>query len=140
MSETVLGGRYRLEARIGSGGMAEVHRGFDTTLNRTVAVKVLLPQFARDAGFVERFRREAQAAARLNQPNIVGVYDSGADGETNDSAAMIRTIAVSAAPKANSLFVFSRSRTTRNALTDVPPADRTADRRDRSTARPPRPQ
>ncbi|MFN8233656.1 MAG: Stk1 family PASTA domain-containing Ser/Thr kinase [Actinomycetota bacterium] len=82
MSETVLGGRYRLEARIGSGGMAEVHRGFDTTLNRTVAVKVLLPQFARDASFVERFRREAQAAARLNQPNIVGVYDSGADGET----------------------------------------------------------
>jgi len=82
VSETVLGGRYRLEARIGSGGMAEVHRGFDTTLNRTVAVKVLLPQFARDASFVERFRREAQAAARLNQPNIVGVYDSGADGET----------------------------------------------------------
>ncbi|HEY7667126.1 MAG TPA: Stk1 family PASTA domain-containing Ser/Thr kinase [Actinomycetota bacterium] len=82
MSERVLGGRYRLEARIGSGGMAEVYRGFDTTLNRTVAIKVLLPQFARDAGFVERFRREAQAAARMNQPNIVGVYDSGSDDET----------------------------------------------------------
>ena len=82
MSESVLGGRYRVEARIGSGGMAEVFRGFDDVLNRTVAIKVLLPQFARDSGFVQRFRREAQAAARLNQPNIVGVYDSGADGET----------------------------------------------------------
>jgi eukaryotic-like serine/threonine-protein kinase len=82
VSDTVLGGRYRLEARIGAGGMAEVYRGFDTVLNRTVAIKVLLPQFARDGSFVERFRREAQAAARLNQPNIVGVYDSGSDGET----------------------------------------------------------
>ncbi len=82
MSESVLGGRYRVEARIGSGGMAEVFRGVDTVLDRTVAIKILLPQFARDASFVERFRREAQAAARLNHPNIVGIYDSGADGET----------------------------------------------------------
>jgi eukaryotic-like serine/threonine-protein kinase len=51
-------------------------------LNRTVAIKVLNPQFARDASFVERFRREAQAAARLNQPNIVAVYDTGADDGT----------------------------------------------------------
>jgi serine/threonine-protein kinase len=62
--------------------MAEVYRGVDTVLDRTVAIKILLPQFARDQSFVERFRREAQAAARLNQQNIVGVYDSGADGET----------------------------------------------------------
>ncbi len=82
MSESILGGRYRIEARIGSGGMAEVYRGMDTVLNRTVAVKVLLPQFARDAGFVARFRREAQAAARLSHPNIVGVYDTGSDGDT----------------------------------------------------------
>ena len=82
MSGSVLGGRYRMEARIGAGGMAEVYRGVDGVLDRTVAIKILLPQFARDASFVERFRREAQAAARLNQPNIVGVYDSGADGET----------------------------------------------------------
>jgi serine/threonine-protein kinase len=54
----------------------------DTVLDRTVAIKVLLPQFARDANFVDRFRREAQAAARLNHPNLVGIYDSGADGET----------------------------------------------------------
>ncbi|MGZ8613405.1 MAG: Stk1 family PASTA domain-containing Ser/Thr kinase, partial [Actinomycetota bacterium] len=64
------------------GGMAEVFRGFDQVLNRTVAIKVLLPQMARDTSFVQRFRREAQAAARLNQPNIVGVYDTGADDGT----------------------------------------------------------
>jgi serine/threonine protein kinase/beta-lactam-binding protein with PASTA domain len=82
MSGSVLGGRYRLEARIGSGGMAEVYRGVDPVLNRTVAIKILLPQYARDTNFVARFRREAQAAARLNHPNIVGVYDTGADGDT----------------------------------------------------------
>ena len=82
MDRSVVGERSRVEARIGSGGMAEVYRGFDTVLNRTVAIKVLLPQFARDAGFVARFRREAQAAARLNHPNIVGVYDTGSDGDT----------------------------------------------------------
>ncbi len=75
-----IGDRYRVEARIGQGGMAEVFRGFDPSLDRTVAIKVLLPPFDRDAGFVARFRREAQAAARLNHPNIVGVYDAGADG------------------------------------------------------------
>ena len=48
LSESVLGGRYRVEARIGSGGMAEVYRGVDTVLDRTVAIKILLPQFARD--------------------------------------------------------------------------------------------
>jgi serine/threonine-protein kinase len=74
--------RYRVEARIGQGGMAEVYRGFDPALERTVAIKVLLPPYDRDAGFVARFRREAQAAARLSHPNIVGVYDTGADGET----------------------------------------------------------
>jgi serine/threonine protein kinase len=78
----MLGGRYRVEARIGSGGMAEVFRGTDTVLDRTVAIKVLLPQFARDAGFVARFSREAQAAARLNHPDIVGVYDTGTVGDT----------------------------------------------------------
>jgi eukaryotic-like serine/threonine-protein kinase len=82
MSQSVLGDRYQVEARIGAGGMAEVYRGFDPVLSRTVAIKVLLPQFARDASFVGRFRREAQAAARLNHPNIVGVYDTGQDDGT----------------------------------------------------------
>jgi beta-lactam-binding protein with PASTA domain/predicted Ser/Thr protein kinase len=82
MSQSVLADRYRIEARIGAGGMAEVFRGFDPVLNRTVAIKVLLPQFARDAAFVARFRREAQAAAHLNHPNIVAVYDTGSDDGT----------------------------------------------------------
>jgi eukaryotic-like serine/threonine-protein kinase len=80
--EQVLGERYEVESRLGSGGMAEVWRGHDRRLNRTVAIKTLLSQYARDANFVDRFRREAQAAARLNHPGIVSVYDSGSDGDT----------------------------------------------------------
>jgi beta-lactam-binding protein with PASTA domain/predicted Ser/Thr protein kinase len=80
--ERVFGDRYEVEEPLGSGGMAEVWRGHDRRLNRTVAIKTLLPQFARDASFVDRFRREAQAAARLNHPGIVSVYDSGTDGDT----------------------------------------------------------
>jgi beta-lactam-binding protein with PASTA domain/predicted Ser/Thr protein kinase len=80
--EQVFGDRYEVEGRIGAGGMAEVWRGHDRVLNRTVAIKTLLPQFARDASFVDRFRREAQAAARLNHQGIVSVYDSGTDGDT----------------------------------------------------------
>jgi eukaryotic-like serine/threonine-protein kinase len=80
--EQLFGDRYEVQGRIGAGGMAEVWRGFDRILNRTVAIKTLLPQFARDASFVDRFRREAQAAARLNHAGIVSVYDSGTDGET----------------------------------------------------------
>jgi serine/threonine-protein kinase len=77
----IFGGRYEVEARIGAGGMAEVWKGHDRVLNRTVAIKTLLPQFARDGSFVDRFRREAQAAARLNHPGIVSVYDSGDGSE-----------------------------------------------------------
>jgi eukaryotic-like serine/threonine-protein kinase len=80
--ERVFGDRYEVEGRIGAGGMAEVWRGHDRVLNRTVAIKTLLPQFASDASFVDRFRREAQAAARLNHPGIVSVYDSGTHGDT----------------------------------------------------------
>jgi serine/threonine-protein kinase len=82
VEQQTIGERYTVEARIGQGGMAEVFRGFDPQLDRTVAIKVLGHPFDRDAGFVTRFRREAQAAARLNHPNIVGVYDAGADGDT----------------------------------------------------------
>ncbi|MGH2739295.1 MAG: Stk1 family PASTA domain-containing Ser/Thr kinase [Actinomycetota bacterium] len=76
----VLGGRYEIGAALGEGGMAKVFRGTDTVLGRTVAVKVLAPQFAKDKQFVERFRREAQAAAALNHPNVVSVYDTGDQG------------------------------------------------------------
>jgi beta-lactam-binding protein with PASTA domain/predicted Ser/Thr protein kinase len=77
-----LGGRYDLEAQIGGGGMAVVYRAVDRLLGRTVAIKMLRPQFAGDEEFVSRFRQEAKAAARLSHPNIVSVYDVGmSDGE-----------------------------------------------------------
>jgi serine/threonine protein kinase len=75
----VLGGRYEVEEELGRGGMAKVYRGTDTVLGRPVAVKILAPQFTDDPSFVNRFRREAQAAARLNHPNLVSVYDTGSD-------------------------------------------------------------
>ncbi len=79
----MLGGRYRLGEQIGAGGMARVYRAEDTRLDRTVAVKILSAQFADDPSFVDRFRREAQTAAKLNHPNVVGVYDNGAEDGTN---------------------------------------------------------
>jgi len=69
--------RYRVERSIGRGGMAEVFLARDILLDRPVALKVLFPEFANDATFVERFRREAQSAANLSHPNIVAVYDWG---------------------------------------------------------------
>lgn len=75
----VLGGRYELQSRLGRGGMATVFRGSDRVLGRSVAVKVLASTFAKDGTFVERFRREAQAAAGLNHPNVVAVFDTGSD-------------------------------------------------------------
>ncbi len=74
--------RYRIIELIGEGGMALVYKANDLLLNRIVAVKVLRPQFANDAQFVERFRREAQAAASLSHPNVVNIYDVGQDGAT----------------------------------------------------------
>ena len=74
---TVFSGRYELHRRIGKGGMAEVSLARDQLLDRPVAIKVLFPEFAVDPAFVERFRREATAAANLSHPNIVGVYDWG---------------------------------------------------------------
>jgi len=74
---TVLDGRYRITHRIGSGGMADVWAADDSHLQRRVAVKVLHSRLAQDATFVERFRREAEAAAGLQHPNIVGVFDRG---------------------------------------------------------------
>ena len=73
----VVDGRYRIVRRIGSGGMADVYLAEDTHLGREIALKVLHRRFAQDAEFVERFRREASAAAGLQHPHVVGVFDRG---------------------------------------------------------------
>ncbi len=79
MSTMEIAGRYRLESRLGYGGMSTVHLAFDLRLERRVAVKLLAEHLAEDPTFVSRFQREAQAAARLVHPNIVQVFDSGLD-------------------------------------------------------------
>ena len=75
--DTLLDGRYRVQERLGSGGMADVYRATDQQLGRTVALKLLYRRFAEDADFVERFRREASSAAGLQHPNVVSVFDRG---------------------------------------------------------------
>jgi serine/threonine-protein kinase len=77
--ENTVAGRYRIESRLGSGGMSTVHLAFDERLERLVAVKLLAEHLAADPAFVSRFQREALAAARLIHPNIVQVFDSGLD-------------------------------------------------------------
>jgi serine/threonine-protein kinase len=79
MSSVEIAGRYRLEGRLGFGGMSTVHLAMDQRLERQVAVKLLAEHLAEDPTFVSRFQREAQAAARLVHPNIVQVFDSGQD-------------------------------------------------------------
>jgi serine/threonine-protein kinase len=76
---TTLSGRYRLEARIGTGGMSTVYRALDETLQRRVAIKLLNREVATESDQLERFRREARAVAQLSHPNIVGVIDAGED-------------------------------------------------------------
>ena len=82
MNKRVFGNRYQVTERIGMGGMAEVFKATDTTLGRTVAVKVMLPQYASDQVFTARFRQEAQAAANLSSPYIVNIYDWGKDEDS----------------------------------------------------------
>lgn len=87
-TQRVLSGRYELGELIGRGGMADVFRGTDTRLGRTVAIKLLRPDLARDPQFQARFKREAQAVAALNHPSIVAVYDTGdhtVPGDHDDS-------------------------------------------------------
>ncbi|MEU4492515.1 Stk1 family PASTA domain-containing Ser/Thr kinase [Streptomyces sp. NPDC023998] len=76
----VLDGRYRVDARVAVGGMATVYRAVDTRLDRVLALKVMHPALATDASFVERFIREAKSVARLAHPNVVAVFDQGAEG------------------------------------------------------------
>src|SRR5205085_7702211 len=78
----IFGGRYQLRRRIARGGMAEVFLAHDRMLDRPVALKVLFPELSTDRNFVERFRREAQAAANLAHPNIVSIYDWGEEDGT----------------------------------------------------------
>ena len=82
MPGRVLGGRYTVQDKIGTGGMAIVYRGLDEVLGRTVAIKTMLPQYASDPSFAARFKQEAQAAAALQSPYIVSVYDWGKDDDT----------------------------------------------------------
>ena len=75
----VLGGRYHLAELVGQGGMATIYRARDTKLGRDVAIKVLRGEYGSDVSFLARFQREAQAAAQLNHPNVVAVFDYGQD-------------------------------------------------------------
>ena len=79
LSSTVLSGRYRLESKLGSGGMSTVYLALDEVLDRPVAVKLLHREISEEEDQLERFRREARAAARLSHPNLVGVIDAGED-------------------------------------------------------------
>src|SRR5271154_645748 len=77
MLGTLLGGRYRLDAQIGRGGMSTVYRAFDTVLERPVAIKLMHREIASDSDQLERFRREARSVAQLNDPHVVTVIDAG---------------------------------------------------------------
>src|ERR1700729_403012 len=80
MIGTVLSGRYRLEAKLGSGGMSTVYLARDETLDRPVAVKVMHREMSEQPDQLERFRQEARAVAQLSHPNVVAVIDAGEDG------------------------------------------------------------
>ncbi|WP_439591189.1 Stk1 family PASTA domain-containing Ser/Thr kinase [Microbacterium sp.] len=84
----VLSGRYRVDEIIGRGGMATVYRGYDLTLGRDVAIKILDKDLATDNAFRTRFRLEAQAASRMAHPTIVRVYDAGEDAETQSDGSV----------------------------------------------------
>ncbi len=84
---TLLGGRYRLDAQIGRGGMSTVYRAFDTVLERSVAIKLMHREIASDSDQLERFRREARSVARLSHPHIVTVIDAGEEPSEDGSQA-----------------------------------------------------
>src|ERR1700759_437302 len=79
---TLLSQRYRLYAKVGTGGMSSVYRAFDTVLERQVAIKLMHREIADDSDQLERFRREARAGAQLSHPHVVGVIDAGEDDRT----------------------------------------------------------
>ncbi len=83
MIDTVLANRYRIQAKIGDGGMAVVYRALDLVLHRPVAIKCLRQQYAGDPEFLQRFMQEAQAAASLSHPNVVNIFDVGQAGDVH---------------------------------------------------------
>ena len=89
----LLDGRYRVDALIARGGMATVYGATDTRLDRPVAVKVMRPALAEDPDFVERFAREARAAARLSSPEVVAVHDQGTDAATGTAYLVMEHVA-----------------------------------------------
>jgi hypothetical protein len=88
----LIGGRYRVIAPLGEGGMATLWRAMDEQLDREVAVKLLRPQFGNDPGFAARFKQEARSAGSLSHPNIVSVYDYGTDAETGGQFIVMQLI------------------------------------------------
>ena len=76
-----IGNRYQIEILLGQGGMSAVYRGIDLNLRRTVAIKLIHPHLSANPAFVDRFKEEAAAVARLRHPNIVQVHDFNCDGE-----------------------------------------------------------
>lgn len=90
----IIAGRYRIDSLIGRGGMASVFRAFDTRLDRVVAVKLLNSDLASQPTFRKRFRREAQAAARMNHPGIVRVFDAGEETVTDEHGEHVRPFMV----------------------------------------------
>src|ERR687894_2290952 len=78
---TLISDRFRLEEKVGSGGMSSVYRAFDPTLERRVAIKLMHREISSDSDQLERFRREARAVARLNHPHVVTVIDFGEDDD-----------------------------------------------------------
>ncbi|MEO7334861.1 MAG: protein kinase, partial [Gemmatimonadales bacterium] len=88
----MVGGRYRLIAPLGEGGMATIWRAVDEQLDREVAVKLLRPQYGNDTGFAARFKQEARSAGSLSHPNIVPVYDYGTDAESGDQFIVMQLI------------------------------------------------
>lgn len=103
-------GRYRLDAHIGEGAMADVYRAYDESIDRPVAIKVLKNEFARDSDLVARFMREARAAGALNHPNIATVYDVGqVDGVTYIAMELVEGQTLDAALQAHGRFPFERA-------------------------------
>jgi serine/threonine-protein kinase len=103
-------GRYRLDAHIGEGAMADVYRAYDESIDRSVAIKVLKPEFARDDDLVARFMREARAAGALNHPNIATVYDVGQfEGVTYIAMELVEGVTLDVALQAHGRFPFERA-------------------------------